>query len=355
LREVRPVKGEHDVNVRVGPSGPVAVDWDAFASGQHGYTHFHRFAWKALIEDVFGHECDYLAARSESGELAGVLPLVRVKSLVFGHYLMSMPFLNYGGPLGTPEAVAALGESAAREARRSGAKLLELRSRVEMPLGMAASHRKITVVLDLPPDHETLFKSFDRKLRARIRKPQKEGVTVRFGADQVEPFFHVFSRHMRDLGTPTLPRRFFEQIATRFADSSWFGCAWYAGQPVATGAGFRWGTEFEMTWGSALTKYNHIAPNMLLYWEFMQRAMADGVTLFNFGRCTPNSGTHEFKRQWGSRDEALWWYQRSADRAGDAATPSPDRGAFSLGPRIWKRLPLPIATVLGPHIVRFIP
>jgi serine/alanine adding enzyme len=343
------------LSVHVAPYQGGADEWDAFAIGQTGYSHFHRFAWKPLIGEVFGHECGYLAARSTAGGLVGVLPLVRVKSLLFGHYLVSMPFLNYGGPLGTPDAVAALGAAAEAEASGSGAKLLELRSRVELPLAMPVSHRKITVVLDLPRDGDVLFKAFPAKLRSQIRKPQKEGVTVRFGADQVEPFFRVFSRHMRDLGTPTLPRRFFEQIAARFADDSWFACAWYEGQPVAAGAGFRWGTEFEMTWASALTEFNRVAPNMLLYWEFMQRAVAEGVTLFNFGRCTPDGGTHRFKRQWGSRDEALWWYQRAAHDAVDAATPSPDRGALALGPRLWKHLPLSLATALGPRIVRFIP
>lgn len=343
------------MSVRVGVYRNGADEWDAFVNCQVGYSHFHLFGWKALVEDVFGHECLYLAARDDSGDLAGVLPLVRVKSLVFGHYLVSMPFLNYGGPLGTSEAVAALGRAAVDEARRSDVKLLELRCRVELPLDMVVSHRKITVVLELPRDSASLFTSFDRKLRARIRHPQKEGVTVRFGADQVEPFYKVFSRHMRDLGTPTLPHRLFDQIAEKFPDDSWFGCAWYDGQPVAAGAGFRWGDEYEMTWGSALTKFNRLAPNMLLYWEFMQRAITEGVTRFNFGRCTPDSGTHRFKKQWGSRDEALWWFQYAADGAADAGTPSPDHGAFSLGPRVWKRLPVPLATALGPHIVRFIP
>jgi serine/alanine adding enzyme len=109
-----------------------------------------------------------------------------------------------------------------------------------------------------------------------------------------------------------------------------------------------------MTWASSLTEFNRIAPNMLLYWAFMQRAVEDGATLFNFGRCTPDGGTHRFKRQWGSRDEALWWYQRAVGAA-EASTPSPDSGPFSLGPRLWKHLPLPLATALGPWIVRSIP
>jgi FemAB-related protein (PEP-CTERM system-associated) len=332
-----------------------AETWDGFAAAQAGFTHFHRYGWKPLIEDVFGHECPYLAARGDDGALAGVLPLVRVKSLLFGHFLVSMPFLNYGGPLGSDEAKRALGDAAIALARGSGAKLLELRSRVPLPLDAPVSHRKITVVLDLPRDADALFKSFASKLRSQVRRPQKEGVTVRFGPDQVRPFFAVFSHHMRDLGTPTLPLRFFEQVAARFGDDAWFGCAWLNDEPVAAGAGFRWGSEFEMTWASSLTKHNRIAPNMLVYWEFMQRAVREGLTLFNFGRCTPGGGTHRFKSQWGSRDEQLWWYQDASSGAADAATPSPNDGAYALGPRIWKHLPLPIATALGPRIVRFIP
>ena len=92
---------------------------------------------------------------------------------------------------------------------------------------------------------------------------------------------------------------------------------------------------------------------MLLYWAFMERAVQAGVTLFNFGRCTPDAGTHRFKRQWGSRDEQLWWYQMA--RAGAAGTPSPDDAKYAWAPRLWRRLPLPLATALGPRIVRFIP
>jgi hypothetical protein len=85
----------------------------------------------------------------------------------------------------------------------------------------------------------------------------------------------------------------------------------------------------------------------------MEHAIAEGVSLFNFGRCSPESGTHRFKRQWGSRDEQLHWYQYASH--GEAATPSPDDGAYSWGPRVWRRLPLPVATALGPWIVRSIP
>jgi serine/alanine adding enzyme len=140
-----------------------------------------------------------------------------------------------------------------------------------------------------------------------------------------------------------------------FPESARFGCAYLGGRPIACGAGFLWNGEFEMTWASALAGHKKLSANMALYWAFMERAIADGAHLFNFGRCTPGGGTHRFKQQWGSRDETLWWYQHTPGTAAAASTPSPDDGAFSWGPRMWKRLPVPVATALGPHIVRYIP
>ncbi len=329
------------------------AEWDTVVRRSPGSSHCHLFAWRSVIERVFEHECGYLAARGADGDLAGVLPLVRVKSLLFGHYLVSMPFLNYGGPLGSADAVAQLAARAADQARREGVTLLELRSRLPLPLDLPVSHHKITVLLDLPPRAPDLWARLSPKVRSQVRRPQKAGVEVRFGLDQVAPFYTVFSRHMRDLGTPTLSRRFFECVAETFPADVRFGCAYLKDVPVAAGCGFRWSGEFEMTWASALREYSPLAPNMLLYWAFMERAAREELPTFNFGRCTPGSRTHPFKRQWGSRDIPLWWY-RVAEGA-CTATPSPRTGPFVLGSLVWRRLPLALATALGPRIVRYLP
>lgn len=338
---------------RVGRFAGDAAEWDSFARTQQGYTHFHQHGWRDVIENVFGHECIYLAARDDSGALTGILPLVRVKSVLFGHFLVSMPFVNYGGPLGTESGIRTLVDEAVSLGLDGKAKLVELRSRIQLPIDLPASHRKITVLLELAPTPEATFKAFDAKLRSQVRRPQKEGITVSFGADQVEPFFRVFARHMHDLGTPTLPKRFFTAIAKAFDDDVWFACAYLRGKPVAAGCGFVFGEEFELTWASSLRAHNREAPNMLVYWALMERAIASRLTVFNFGRCTPGSGTHRFKMQWGGREEPLWWYGQS--RHDNATTPSPHDRAYSWGPRVWRHLPTPLATALGPVIVRFIP
>ena len=218
-------------------------EWDEFAATQKGYTHFHRLRWRTVIERVFGHECVYLAARDAAGKLIGILPLVRVRSVVFGHYLVSMPFVNYGGPVGTDAAIRALVTEAVAVARRDRVKLLEMRSSVPLDTPLPVSHRKVTVLLDLPGTSADLFRRFSPKLRNQIRKPQKEGVSVAFGREQLEPFFSVFARNMRDLGTPTQSLMFFREIANQFPEDCWIACAYLDGQPVAGGCGLRFGDE----------------------------------------------------------------------------------------------------------------
>ncbi|HXV16023.1 MAG TPA: FemAB family XrtA/PEP-CTERM system-associated protein [Gemmatimonadaceae bacterium] len=340
------------MTIRVEKFSGTTEEWNAFASAQTGYTHFHGIDWRDLMEAVFGHECIYLAARGADNLLVAVLPLVRVRSLVFGHYLVSMPFLNYGGPLGTTAGIRAVVEEAVALSRRDRVKLLELRSRVPLDIPLQPSHRKITVTLPLPLQPQDLFNRFAPKLRAQIRRPIREGITVVFGRDQVDPFYSVFSRHMRDLGTPAQSKKLFREIADRF-DDCWFGCAYLNGEPVAGGCGFLSGDEFEMTWASSLREFNRESPNMLLYWSFIEKSIASGLKRFNFGRCTSGSGTHRFKMQWGGREEQLWWYQHAAIE--NAKTPSPDDSAFSWGPRIWKKLPASVTTTVGPSIVRYIP
>jgi FemAB-related protein (PEP-CTERM system-associated) len=330
------------------------ANWDGFVRGVPGWTHFHLHGWKGVMERALGQACWYLAATDHDGQLRGVLPLVEVRSALFGHFLVSMPFVKYGGPLGSDEAVRLLVSHAAGLADARRADLLELRNRGPLAVTLPVSHRKITVLLDLPAnDPESLWKSFDSKLRAQIRRPSKDGVAVRFGLDQIDPFYAVFSRHMRDLGTPTQGRPLFETLAATFPEDVWFACAYYRGRPVAAGCGFRWDREFEMTWASSLQGFSRLAPNMLLYWDTIRHCIASGVEVFNFGRCTPDSGTHRFKRQWGSRDSQLHWYQHRAGAV--KATPSPTDGRYQWGTRLWKILPLAIATRLGPRIVRLIP
>ncbi len=330
----------------------LASEWDSFASAQPGFTAFHRAAYLDSIAAAFGHPVERLCVRDAAGRLTGVLPLVSVQSRIFGKFLVSLPFASYGGPLGSDDAVRALASEAARRASASGA-ALELRSTRPLPLDLPVSHRKITVVMALQPgDPEKTFNTLKSKLRSQVRRPIKDGVLVRDGHGELDAFYRVFAEHMRDLGTPVMPKCWFAELAQRFGDDFWISVAYLGDAPIACGAGFRWGREFEITWASALRRHNKLSPNMAVYWALIERAAKEGLERFNFGRCTPDSATHKFKLQWGAVDEPLHWYQ---GEGAVAAPPNADSGKFALAQRVWSRLPLAVANAIGPRIVRNIP
>ena len=327
--------------------------WDTFARGASGSTFCHLAGWRQIMADGLGAECLYLVAQASDGAWEGVLPLVRVKSRLFGHYLVSMPFLNYGGPLGSPRAQAALAEAARQEASRSGADLLELRTRQSVRSSLRTSHRKVTVLLDLPSSPDQLWGRLPSTRRRQVRRAQKEGMEFREGRDQLEPFYEVFARNMRQLGTPALPRDIFERIASQFEQLVVLGTVYWRERPLAAGYGFTWQDEFELTWVSSIRDYDRMMPNMLLYWSFMKHMVERNVRVFNFGRCTPGSGTHRFKHQWGGVDAPLPWAQWSPRNV--SATPTPDRAIYRVATAIWRRLPLGVTNRLGPSLARLIP
>lgn len=330
------------------------AEWNAWVRDAPGSTFCHLAGWREVMRDVLGHEPVYTVATDPDGAWSGVLPMVSVRSRLFGRYLLSMPFLNYGGPLGSSAARQRLAEHAVEEARSRRVGLLELRSRTRVLGDLPVSERKVTVTLPLPATTEALWSdTFRAKLRSQIRRPMKAGMTTRFGADQLEPFYEVFTRNMRDLGTPVLPRAFFERIARVLGDQVEFCTVWLGDQPVASGCGFVWNDEFEITWASSLREHNRSAPNMLLYCAFMERMIEREVKVFNFGRCTPGGGTHKFKLQWGGVDEPLPWSQWSP--TGVDATPSPERPIFQAATAVWQRLPLAVANRLGPLLARGLP
>lgn len=347
------IKAERLQSIRVEEFRGNAAEWDEYVRRSVDGTFCHLSGWREIITGVLGHECHYLVARVDSGECQGVLPLARVRSRLFGDYLLSMPFLNYGGPIGTPEAEQQLSRHAQRLSHDFKVKLLELRTRHRARTDLRTADRKVTVLLPLPASTEALMAKFPAKLRSQIRRPMKEGMEVRVGADQRDAFYAVFARNMRDLGTPVLPRRLFDEIARVFAQEVVFCAVYYQGQPVAAGCGFMYGQEFELTWASSLREHSQRAPNMLLYWGLMQHMIGRGLGVFNFGRCTPDGGTHRFKLQWGGETVPLPWLQWSL--SGTSAPPGPERPLFQMATRVWSRMPLAMANTIGPLLARSLP
>jgi FemAB-related protein (PEP-CTERM system-associated) len=166
-------------------------------------------------------------------------------------------------------------------------------------------------------------------------------------------FYAVFSENMRDLGTPVFGRSLFHNILERFPDRAEFCMVRSKSEPVAAALLLHgWGVT-EVPSASSLRRYNPTCVNMLLYWQLLERAVQRGQSAFDFGRSTPESHTFKFKQQWGASPEpAMWQYYV---RNGGIAEMRPDNPKYQWKIRLWQKLPLWLANLAGPWIVRGIP
>jgi FemAB-related protein (PEP-CTERM system-associated) len=326
--------------------------WERFVDTQPGATAYHSWAWREVLARAFGHDSTYLIAR-RGEDIDGILPLVEVRSRLFGRSLTSMPFLNYGGVLtGSQDSRDALIAAARGLARERECRHLELRHIARQCPDVPCREHKVTMKLGIG---EGQWERLDRKVRNQIRKAEKSGLTEEHGGIALLPeFYSVFARNMRDLGTPVYTRQLFAEVLAAFPDRARLHVVRLDAQPIAGGLTFRTKTMVEVPWASSRRDFNHLCPNHLLYWRILETAVADGCDVLDFGRSTPGEGTFKFKSQWGAEPVALHWeYPYLA--SGSLPDQGPANPKFRAAIALWKHCPLPIANALGPHIVKGIP
>ena len=333
-----------------------ALAWDQFAASHPNGTFFHQSTWSTVLATAFKHPSLYAYAERD-GAITGILPLMQVKTALFGNTLISSPFCVYGGPLSVDvESRVALDRYAAEEMGRRKATALEYRFRDE-PNDVADSsvwHRKddlyVTFRKPVVSDDDANLKAIPRKQRAMIRKGIERGLTSR--ADQDVVGLHsIYAQSVRNLGTPVFSRRYFEILKDAFGDKMDVVTILDGESPVASVLNFYDRGEVIPYYGGGTFEARAVAGNDFMYWEVMRRAVARGCTGFDFGRSKVGTGAFSFKKNWGFTPQPL--FHRFQLQQGAAI---PDHNPLNPKYRLfiagWKKLPLPIANRLGPLIVR---
>ena len=328
--------------------------WTSYVAGHPRATGYHDWAWRSVFVRAFGCEPIYLSAR-RGDRIVGVLPTVFLDSWLFGRSLISLPYLNYGGVVADDAPTArALFEAAMVIARRKRCRHVELRHVEQVFSDLPCKRHKVTMLLPLKASG-AMWDALDRKVRNQVRKAQKSDLAYATGGRElVEQFYAVFARNMRDLGTPVYGRRVFEEILEAFPERARIHVVSLTTTPVAAGFTFETRGTVEIPWASSNRDFNALCPNHMLYWSILASAGDRGCATFDFGRSTPNEGTYKFKEQWGAQPVPLHWEYGLVNRAALPDT-GPTNPKFQLAVSTWKKLPLALATRVGPFIVRAIP
>ncbi|SDB58012.1 FemAB-related protein, PEP-CTERM system-associated [Desulfonatronum thiosulfatophilum] len=331
--------------------------WDRYVLHHEHGSPYLTTAWKKAVQVGYGHKTSYLAAFSGS-DVVGSLPLVTVKPPLVKNRLVSLPFCDFGGLLADDPAVA---ENLLNQALKLAAdQRADLEIRCPAPAGAILSHggfiqttNKCRMLLALPSTADELWSGFKSKLRSQINRAEKNGLTCRLGGSELlNDFYQVFTRNMRDLGSPVHGKSWLTAIIQAFGKQAVVGVVYAGNSPAAAGIILCHGRTVSIPWASALREFNRLSPNMLLYWTFLKFAADSGCSSFDFGRSTPGEGTYSFKKQWGAAPAPLAWYRLGTARSqADEQTNGSLRRTME---SVWKCLPLPAANILGPCLRKYI-
>lgn len=330
---------------------------DLAQEGEYPRLNGHNRAWVDSICKGLNHKPYVLIHRDSNGNSDGILPLVLVQSAFFGKFLVSLPYLNTGGPWASSlTAASALVTHACELADQLDVRFLELRLErpIEHPSLTVCRTDKVHMRLELPAtdaEIDTLFKS---KLRSQIKKSQEHGLSIAWGRlELLDDFYRVFAINMRDLGTPVFSKRLFREILQAFPDEAELCIVKKDSRAIAGGLLVHCRGVSEVPSASSLRAYNHTSANMWMYRNMLKRSIERGSRIFDFGRSSVDSGTYKFKAQWGAQPyPANWQYYI---RKGSADEMRPDSDGKKKLIQIWQRLPVALTRLIGPAIIRGVP
>ncbi len=327
------------------------ADWEGFVALHPDATPFHALAWRDAVAAGLGYDTPYLLAR-EGGTVVGILPLVHLKTPLFGNALVSTGFSVGGGILAMNGTVAeALAQEAIAMGEARGVDCLELRGDRALFEGWPtkdATYAGYRAPLLADPDER--LKAIPRKKRADVRKGIKAGFKVETDAP-VALFHDLYARNLHALGTPVLPLRWYAALKDAFGEDCeistvnapdgpvvalmtlWFKDCVY---PYYVGAAAE---------ARKLHAFDHV------YWDLMDRAAGRGIGHFDFGRSKIGTGAADYKKHWGFEGVPLA-YQYHLIRAAAMPDVNPNNPKYARFVKVWQAMPFGLTKRLGPYLAR---
>ncbi len=326
---------------------------DAFVRQIPGAKISHLSAWGDAVAQATGLKNFYLVA-IDNDKIRGVLPLTQVRSRLFGNRMISQAFSTYGGPLAdSPKTRGELFNYAVKLATTLNCESIEFRNVEPLPYDdLEVRTGKICMQLSLLSDPNEIWKALKSKTRNHIRKAEKSGITIHSGSlELLNEFYHVYTIRMQQLGTPPYSSKFMKTIMQTFPDNCRIFTVRLGNLTVGAGLTISYNGFVEIPWAATLVQYNKLCPNNLLYWHIIKHYCVSGAKCFDFGRCTENGPTYQFKKEWTTKPVGLnyqYWLGPNAV----FSILSPYNPKYKRKVEIWKKLPLWVTRLVGPYISR---
>lgn len=351
-------------NCEIKPLSPTQFTlWDDYVKAHQQGSFFHLSGWQRVIEQSFNHSCYFLYAQ-KNGKFCGVLPLVEMKSKLFGHALVSTPFCVYGGAIAdSVDIVRQLEQEACQLAEKLQVDYLELRYKNAQESTLLLKQAHCTFGSEIAENSDKILTSIKKKQRAVIRHSLKNELNCSItensdasgvGKEDFTDFYQLLSTSYRNLGTPIFTKRYFENLMATFCDCSDIAVIRDKdNMPSSAVMNFYFNEQVLPYYGGGNDGARGLKSADFMYYQVMCHAQEKGKTWFDFGRSKNESGPYKYKKNWGMEPQALYYYYHLVN-AVELPNLSPNNPKYKFFINMWKKLPLKVSQIIGPLLSKYL-
>jgi len=329
--------------------------WDELLLTAERATVFHTAAWARVLSESYGYQPLYFAT-IEGGKLAGLIPVMEIKSFLTGKRGVSLPFTDFCDPVADTAAIfQALMGRLTEYGNRAGWKCIELKGGAELLDGAPHCEEHFVHNLDLAGNAEGLIKSLRESTRRNIHKAEKQGVAVALlhTREALAAFYGLHCRTRRRYGLPPQPWSFFEKIHEHVIGPKHglVALAVHQGRPVAGAVYFLFRDCALYKFGASDRRFQHLRANNLVMWEAIRWFCRNGFRSLHLGRTEPeNEGLMQFKRGWRPADGKVAYHKYDLRARRFVAGKSGPKTSYTM----FKLLPVPVLRIAGHLLYRHV-
>lgn len=322
--------------------------WDQFVLNSTQSNYCHLLKWRDIIQQSYKYSPLCLVAK-ENDEIKGILPLILIKSKIFGNKIVSMPFLDSGGIVAKePIVFKCFIDYLKKYLKSNQFNSFQLRQSKQEDLGVSSNLSDVTFILKLNKNSDIIWSKLDKKTRNQIRKANSYNLELHTGHQCLKDFYKLYQKSMKRLGTPTHSLGFFQNILQVFPEQTKIFMVKFKNKFIASAILFEFNHILANPWAAADAKSRSLNANNFLYWEIIKYACQNNFKYFDFGRSHKNSGTFHFKKQWSADIKQLFYYQEPFKQ-------KTDREKYRSLAKVWSKLPLLLTNFIGPKLRKYIP
>ena len=328
--------------------------WEQYVREHPDSIAWQSYEWFSVLRNHYAVTFLPIAVKNGGG-IRGVLPLYRIGNARGRNLLMSVPYAVAGGVLADDvEAESLLVGKAFALAEEFGSRAIALKQYKRKVAGNFRDDDGFyNKELDIARDLGQVWKDLDARNQQQIEEARDHPLVLAHPVGDIKAFYTLLLQQHHRKGVPCVSRRWIEDLINFNLYSA--ALLMLHGRPVAGTLvkAFKDTVSFPFTCIAA-DDDQHRMFAYDLYWKLIARFNAKGTRIYHSGRIPVNNAVEVYRLGWGGTRHG--YHYQYYPGGGAVRSESGKKGRKrELFESLWRRMPLGVAQLLGPAIVRRFP